>query len=84
MVSPLGCIFGIIIAALAFLFIIFLNILIKVKGFFSSLTGKGQQRQHTNTQHNKQTNNSSNTTNSTHQKVFDDNEGEYVEFEEIK
>lgn len=84
MVSPLGCIFGIIIAALAFLFIIILNILIKVKSFFSSLTGKGEQQQHTNTQHNKQTNNSSNTTNNTHQKVFDDNEGEYVEFEEIK
>lgn len=84
MVSPLGCIFGIVITGFLFLFIIILNIILKVKGVFSAFKRKGTQWQNNGRQQNSQNNQTTNTSKSSNKKLFDDSEGEYIEFEEIK
>ena len=80
--GPFGCLIGIIVAAFGFLLIIALQLLMGVKRFFNSF--KGNKGTGNRTTHNTQQNNTHQNTSPTHQKIFDDNEGEYVDFEEIK
>lgn len=86
MVSPFGCIFGFILFILAFLFIIVLNTAKKVKDIMSAFSPKKHKQQTTGTQSGRQETNHHNTQSSRHSshKIFDDNEGEYVDYEEIK
>lgn len=90
MVNPLGCLLGILVAVLAFVFIAALSMVKKIKDTFASMfspKGKRQQspRDSYDTAGSRQRGTSSPHSSSRgHKKIFEDNEGEYVDFEEIK
>ena len=84
--SPLGCLFGLFMAILAFLLFIVVSIVSKVRNIMSQFSPQNNKehssrakQEHTGNNHT-----SAPHTSKTHKKVFEDNEGEYVEFEEIK
>lgn len=89
--NPFGCLFGILIAILAFVFIAALNMAKKVKDTISSaFSPRKTQRQSAGNAYDDPRNathsdaSSSRTSSRRHKKIFEDNEGEYVDFEEIK
>lgn len=86
MTGPFGCLFGLLFAFLAFLLIMVLNIARRVRNIMSSFSPKNHKQQSSATDSNRQTSshNRSQSTSQHSRKIFDDNEGEYVDYEEIK
>lgn len=86
MTGPFGCLFGLLFAFLAFLLIMVLNIARRVRNIMSSFSPKNHKQQSSSTDSNGQTSshNRSQSTSQHSRKIFDDNEGEYVDYEEIK
>lgn len=86
MTSPFGCLFGIIIAIFAFLMIVLTYIINKVKSIISQFAPKNdtQQSSRSTQSHRKTDKSSAQDSSQGRKKVFEDNEGEYVDFEEIK
>ncbi len=83
--GPLGCLLGFVLAITALLFIAVLSIVGKVRYFISSISGKKKGASSTFNDNNQQTKYHNQTqTSASRKKVFDDNEGEYIEYEEIK
>ena len=83
--SPFGCLFGFIFAILAVLFVAVLNITRRVKDIMSVFSQKEQKQQTTDRNKDRQSTNR-NATQASRQphKVFDDNEGEYIDYEEVE
>lgn len=86
MTNPFGCLFGLIIAIFVFLMVVLTYIIGKVRNILSQFTPKGNTQQSSRSaQSHKETGRAAAGESSKgHKKVFDDNEGEYVDFEEIK
>lgn len=84
--SPLGCLFSLVIAFFAVLLVILTSIVRKAKDIMSQFSPHKDNRQSAQSTQNRQQSNSSSTSGQAqaHKKVFEDNEGEYVDFEEIK
>lgn len=92
--SPLGCLLSFFIAILVFIGVFLLTIIGKVKQIMNTFSPRHKAgKQHTSTQQqtysqkNEQTysqHSNSSRKSSSHHKIFDDDEGEYVDFEEIK
>lgn len=91
--SPLGCLLSFFIAILVFIGVFLLTIIGKVKQIMNTFSPQHKAgKQHTSTQQqtysqNEQTysqHSNSSRKSSSHHKIFDDDEGEYVDFEEIK
>lgn len=88
--SPFGCLLGFVLIFFAFIAIMFATIIRKVRSFMSGFSPKEprQHKQHTSQTQQQQSQagsySSSPHQTSSHQKVFTDDEGEYVDFEEIK
>ena len=82
MTGPFGCLFGLLFAFLAFLLIMVLNIARRV----SSCSPKNHKQQSSSGNPHEQTTSQNHSQSSSHgsHKIFDDNEGEYVDYEEIK
>lgn len=85
--SPLfGCLFGLAFAFLAVILFMVSHIARKARdimSMFSPRKGKSQSTSTGTEQQNARPHHSPSSTSGTH-KIFDDNEGEYVDFEEIK
>ena len=90
MTNPFGCLFGILIAALAFVFIAALSMVKKIKDTLASMfSPKGKRQQsprdsYGTTGSGQRGTSSPHSSSRGHKKIFEDNEGEYVDFEEIK
>lgn len=90
--SPLGCLLSFFIAILVFIGVFLLTIVGKVKQIMNTFSPRHKAGKHTSTQkqaysQNEQTysqHSNSSGKSSSHHKIFDDDEGEYVDFEEIK
>ena len=91
--SPLGCLLGFFLAILVFIGVFLLTIVGKVKQIMNSFSPKHKAERNSSTRQqgysqNEQTysqqTNSSGKSSSSPQKIFADDEGEYVDYEEIK
>lgn len=90
--SPLGCLLSFFIAILVFIGVFLLTIVGKVKQIMNTFSPRHKAEKHTSTQQqtysqNEQTysqHSNSSRKSSSHHKIFDDDEGEYIDFEEIK
>ena len=91
--SPLGCLLGFFLAILVFIGVFLLTIVGKVKQIMNSFSPNHKAERNSSTRQqgysqNEQTysqqTNSSGKSSSSHQKIFADDEGEYVDYEEIK
>lgn len=86
MTGPFGCLFGLLFAFLAFLLIMVLNIARRVRNIMFSFSPKNHKQQSSSGNPHGQTTSQNHSQSSSHgsHKIFDDNEGEYVDYEEIK
>lgn len=85
--SPLGCLLGFVFIIFTFLFVLLTNIAKRVKDIFSSFSPKsGKTQSRSNSSGGQQHRNQQQTSgpSQSSRKIFEDNEGEYVDFEEIK
>lgn len=85
MASSLGCLLGLLLSFVIFCFFLVLTIVRKAKDIFTPFFTHGKKNRPSGTdaeQHGEQPHPHSASHPS--QKIFDDNEGEYVDFEEIK
>ena len=85
--SPFGCLFGFLFVVVAILFVAFVNIVRMARDVMSAFgpkkrnanTSQRQQQTHTSSQ-----SSTGQAQSATRRKVFEDGEGEYVDFEEVK
>lgn len=84
--SPLGCLFGFFMAILAFLLLAVIGIARKVRSIISQFTSQGNTKRTSRPgqEDTRKKPSSASSPPRSHKKVFEDNEGEYVDFEEIK
>lgn len=85
--SPLGCLLGFVFIIFTFLFVLLTSIAKRVRDIFSTFSPKGGKAQsRSNSSGDQQHRNQQQTSGTPHssRKIFEDNEGEYVDFEEIK
>lgn len=90
--SPLGCLLSFFIAILVFIGVFLLTIIGKVKRIMNSFSPRhkagnnssAQQQTDSQNEQNYSQHTNSSRKSSPHHKIFDDDEGEYVDFEEIK
>ena len=85
MAGPFGCLLGLLLALVVFCLFLVLTIVRKAKDIFSPFFPHGKKSQSSGTdagQRGEQPHPHSSSHPS--QKIFDDDEGEYVDFEEIK
>lgn len=90
--SPLGCLLSFFIAILVFIGVFLLTIIGKVKRIMNSFSPRHKAGNNSSTQQQTDSQNEQNYSqhansskkSSPHHKIFDDDEGEYVDFEEIK
>ena len=85
MTGPLGCLFAFVFAVLAVVLFFLLSIIRKAKEVMSAFSGKKKRPDGAagNARAGKAGNGRPHP-HHPHRKIFDDNEGEYVDFEEIK
>lgn len=85
MASPFGCLFGLFFAFLAILFVAILNIVGRVRDIIRSFSPKKRGKASSDNTAGR-TASSGQARNSPRgsRKIFDDNEGEYVDYEEIQ
>ena len=76
--SPLGCLFGLLLALLMFLLVAVANFIRRLKSLFSPF----QSSQKVSKQQEEKKSSSAQQT--SRNKVFDDDEGEYIDFEEVQ
>lgn len=83
--SLLASLFGFIIIIFAFLLVFLASIIRKARNIMSqfSPTDNSTRTSHS-TQNDRKTGSSKRNASQEHKKIFEDNEGEYVDFEEIK
>ncbi len=86
MASPFGCLFGFLFTFLLFLLIMAFNIAKRVRNILSSFSAGNHKRQPSsgNARGRTTTQGHSQTSSRGSRKIFDDNEGEYVDYEEVK
>lgn len=85
MTGPLGCLFLLVLPLLAILWFVYLSIVRKAKDIMSAFSGKRKRSDsHTKNSQTEEADNSRPHPHRPHQKIFDDDEGEYIDFEEIK
>lgn len=89
--SPLGCLLGFVLAIFVFVGVFLLTIVGRVRSFLAAMNPNSKKKQHNNQsrQNNSRQNTASNgrtsgRSSSSHQKIFADDEGEYIDYEEIK
>ena len=87
--SPLGCLLGFILALFVFVGVFLLSIIGKIRAMWTMLNSNSRKKQNNNRSYQNQSRQNTNvggtsTKSSSHQKVFADDEGEYVDYEEIK
>ena len=83
--SLLGCLFTLVLAVFAFVLVGLARIAGRVRSIFSQFSQGGARQSARSAGKGRQTGGKAgNDPSSSHRKVFDDNEGEYVDFEEIK
>ena len=79
--GPLGCLFGFILVLFSFVGIVFLAIVGIGKSWFHAIKTKGKQKP---SSENARSGATQQQKKASRQKVFSDDEGEYVDFEELK
>lgn len=86
MAGTFGCLFGSLFVFFAFLLAMVLSIAGRVRDIMSSFSPKGRKRQSSSGNASGQTASRGRPRSSSRssRKIFDDNEGEYVDYEEIK
>lgn len=78
--GPLGCLFGFILVLFSFVGIVFLAIVGIGKSWFHAIRTKGKHKPSSESTRS----GAAQQQKASRQKVFSDDEGEYVDFEEIK
>lgn len=87
--SPIGCLLGFVLALFVFVGVFLLSIIGKIRALWSMINPDSRKKQHNNQSYQNQSRQNtksgrSSANPSSHHKVFADDEGEYVDYEEIK